>query len=233
MDRLHVETVSRDMWSLLQRLMADEALKGFVLVGGTSLSLKMGHRKSVDIDLFMDGDFDAPSILKHLEEHYGAERGRYFRNSVFSFINRVKVDIVSHQYPFQKPTETIGGIRMASSEDVGAMKLHAIVQSGSRLKDFVDMFFLLEQLPLARYIEAYENKYPNTNSEIAKLGLLYHEHIDFGEKVDLLINRRVTWDDVGNRLRQAVISPNRTFTENKRNKIEQRSKRDRGKGYGR
>ncbi|WP_206106098.1 nucleotidyl transferase AbiEii/AbiGii toxin family protein [Olivibacter sp. XZL3] len=221
------------MWSLLQQLMADEALKDFVLVGGTALSLKMGHRKSIDIDLFTDRDFDAPSILEHLEEHYGAERGRYLRNSVFSFINRVKVDIVSHQYPFQKPIETIEGIRMASNEDIGAMKLHAIVQSGSRLKDFIDMFFLLEQLPLIAFMNAYENKYPNTNAYIAQLGLTYHQNIDFDEKVDLLVNRRIAWDDVANRLRQAVISPYQKFTEDKRNKIEQGSKMDRGKGYGR
>jgi len=49
----------------------------------------------------------------------------------------VKVDFISHQYPLIKPVEVNEGIRMLSLEDIGAMKLHAIVQNGSRLKDFI------------------------------------------------------------------------------------------------
>lgn len=48
---LHKETVSIEMWKLLQILMKDEMLKDFNLVGGTALSLQIGHRLSVDIDL--------------------------------------------------------------------------------------------------------------------------------------------------------------------------------------
>jgi len=47
------------MWELMQRLMKDDVLKDFVLVGGTALSLKIGHRMSVDIDLFTQKDFNA------------------------------------------------------------------------------------------------------------------------------------------------------------------------------
>lgn len=221
------------MWSLLQQLMADEVLNGFVLVGGTALSLKIGHRKSVDIDLFTDRDFDAPFMLKHLERHYGAQRGSYLKNSVFSFINRIKVDIVSHQYPFQKPIETIEGVRLASNEDIGAMKLHAIVQSGSRLKDFVDMFFLLEEQPLNIYMSTYENKYPNTNAYIAQLGLIYHQNIKFNTDIKLLKNRNVAWDEISERLKRAVITPHQKFVTKEKAEIDQKPKRNRGKGYRR
>ncbi|MNS53577.1 hypothetical protein D3C72_863360 [compost metagenome] len=55
---LHKETVSKEMWELLQMLMKDEILKDFNLVGGTSLSLQIGHRLSIDIDLFTTNGFD-------------------------------------------------------------------------------------------------------------------------------------------------------------------------------
>jgi len=51
---------------LIKKLMSDKELESFNLVGGTTLSLKVGHRKSVDIDLFTDVDFDAHQISCHL-----------------------------------------------------------------------------------------------------------------------------------------------------------------------
>jgi len=44
---LHKETVSKEMWELLQKLMKEERLKDFTLVGGTALSLMLGHRLSM------------------------------------------------------------------------------------------------------------------------------------------------------------------------------------------
>lgn len=46
-------------------------LAGFSLVGGTALSLKYGHRKSIDLDLFCEEAFDREIILKTLEESFG------------------------------------------------------------------------------------------------------------------------------------------------------------------
>ena len=51
---LHKETIDTATLELLKRLMGDERLQDFVLVGGTSLALQMGHRISVDLDLFTE-----------------------------------------------------------------------------------------------------------------------------------------------------------------------------------
>ena len=61
---LYKETVSSEMWELLQKLMKDEMLKDFSLVGGTALNLKIGHRISIDIDLFTTKGFDEMALLK-------------------------------------------------------------------------------------------------------------------------------------------------------------------------
>lgn len=66
---LHKETVSQEMWELLQMLMKDEMLNDFNLVGGTSLSLQIGHRLSIDIDLFTIKDFDVLPMLGHPKNH--------------------------------------------------------------------------------------------------------------------------------------------------------------------
>lgn len=49
---LHVETIEPDTLELLKQLQRDPALVDTRLVGGTSLALQLGHRKSVDLDLF-------------------------------------------------------------------------------------------------------------------------------------------------------------------------------------
>lgn len=142
---LYKETVAPQTLDLIERFFKDARLDEFVLVGGTALSLQIGHRISIDIDLFSDKPFDAANIASHLQKNYSAESVKTLKNGVFCFIEDIKVDVMSHQYPWVKDLIVSEGIRMVSLEDIGAMKLHAIVQSGSRLKDFIDIYFLLEQ----------------------------------------------------------------------------------------
>jgi hypothetical protein len=60
---LHFETVEQDTIALLNKLMRLPQLKSFYLVGGTSSSLKYGHRISVDLDLFCNEKFDNKIII--------------------------------------------------------------------------------------------------------------------------------------------------------------------------
>jgi len=53
---LHEETVKPGTLDLIQKLMQDQQFNSFYLVGGTALALKLGHRESIDIDLFNIGD---------------------------------------------------------------------------------------------------------------------------------------------------------------------------------
>lgn len=62
---LHTKTIESITLGLLKRLMADKALTQFDLVGGTALSLQIGHRKSIDLDMFSHTDFEAAAILQH------------------------------------------------------------------------------------------------------------------------------------------------------------------------
>ena len=174
---LYKETVTPKMWELLQMLMKDEKLKDFNLVGGTALSLMIGHRLSVDLDLFSTQDFNVQTMLAHLSSKHPVTIRDLFDNTMLLNIGQVKVDILAHKYPWQEPIQTEEGIRLASLRDIGAMKLHAIFQNGTRIKDFVDMYFLLEHHPLRTYLDAYKNKY-NGNPALASHSLLHHENID-------------------------------------------------------
>lgn len=209
---LYKETVGTEMWELLQKLMKDEMLKDFNLVGGTSLSLQIGHRLSIDIDLFTTKDFNEQALLKHLANTYPITIRDVFNNTILLDIDKIKVDILAHQYPWQKPIVTKDGIRLASLEDIGAMKLHAIFQNGTRIKDFIDMHFLLEHHPLKIYLDAYQNKYGG-NPEMVRYALLYHDNIDKEVKVNMLKGKEIDMKKVTERLKKAVHDPIFKFGE--------------------
>ena len=70
---LHFNTVNRDLNLALEILMAAPILNQFILVGGTALSLQIGHRLSVDIDMFSDasyGSLDFKSIDEFIDTSF-------------------------------------------------------------------------------------------------------------------------------------------------------------------
>lgn len=209
---LYKETVRKEMWELLQQLMKDEKLKDFNLVGGTALSLIIGHRLSIDIDLFTTNDFNVQEMLAHLSDQYPIKIREILENTMLLDIGQIKVDIIAHKYPWQESIRTIEGVRLASLRDIGAMKVFAIFQNGTRIKDFVDMHFLLEYHPLRTYLEAYEKKY-DRNPGLAARALLHHDNIDMEEKVMLVKGKETNWDKMTQRLEKAVFNPLLQFPE--------------------
>jgi Nucleotidyl transferase AbiEii toxin, Type IV TA system len=207
---LHTETVEKGTLALIKKLMADPELQTFYLVGGTALSLKMGHRKSIDIDLFTDKEFDAKRISESIISAYHPSNIRTLKNGIFCFIENVKVDVIAHQYPLINKVEEAEGIRMLSLQDIGAMKLNAIHGNGTRLKDFIDVYVLLEHLPLQDLLLACEYKYVDISKGMAKNALLYHNDIEFSEKLDF-IGPELKWEVVVERLKRAVVQPKIVF----------------------
>lgn len=109
---LRTETVEAGTLALIKRLMADDRFNEFNLVGDTALALKVGHRLSIDIDLFSTKAFDPSELVEHLIATYNATQLRSFTNQVFCFINDIKIDLISHQYPLVGDVEISEGIRM-------------------------------------------------------------------------------------------------------------------------
>lgn len=96
---LFKETIEESTLELLSKLMGDELLSNFVLVGGTALALQIGHRISVDLDLFTSQPFDAEELTDYLRTNYGFELDFISTNTVKGEINGVQVDCIAHQYP--------------------------------------------------------------------------------------------------------------------------------------
>jgi hypothetical protein len=225
---LHKETVEAGTLDLIKLLIADSRLADFFMVGGTALSLQIGHRISIDIDLFTQKDFDSEGLKKYMEDTYDIINAKAIKNGLFGFINDIKVDLIAHQYPLVQPLQEIEGVRMVSLQDIGAMKLQAIVQNGTRYKDFIDMYFLLEHQPLQVLAEAYEKKYsPDANTSVAKNGLIYFDDIDYTVPIKL-INDSVSKETIQTRLKDSVINPSKLYQAQSRQEKQNRSLRRRG-----
>jgi len=196
---------------ILIRLLANRELDNFVLVGGTALSLRIGNRKSIDIDLFTTGDFPADTLPDFLtRKGFAFKQQSGFKGGLLGHIGNVKVDFIRHAYPWVIPPETIEGIRIASLEDIAAMKLNAISGNGTRLKDFVDIAYLSGYMSLSSMLDCYEQKYPDVNGMMALKSLCYFEDIDFAPTI-VYMNTPISWDIIKKRILDMVGEPEKKF----------------------
>ena len=136
------EAVSPVLVEILGTLMEMPEFERFALGGGTSLALRFGHRRSMDIDLFTAGPFDSERLFETVRSGWPevALLNRT-RGSLSLEIHTVKVDLLHHACPQLDESENQDGIRLLSIADVAAMKVNAITNRGSK-KDFTDLLVL-------------------------------------------------------------------------------------------
>ena len=182
--------------------MAIPELDQFGLVGGTNLSLRFGHRRSIDLDLFTNEPFDTEKTYNALESRFAnIVQASQSETMLFLYINEIKIDIVLLPYPYLKPLEEIEDIRFASTEDVSAMKLSAIARRGVK-KDFWDIAELLSVFSLAEMIEFYKLKYSSRDIFHLLRSLVYFN--DAEAQIDPEPVKKVTWAQVKQKVRSAV-----------------------------
>jgi hypothetical protein len=169
-------------FELIQQLQVLPALKEFYLVGGTALALQLGHRNSIDIVLFTLNNFSDTDILDLLIKHYTVKEVFRRPGTIISLIDNIKTDFIRHNYPLLKPPATEEGITFLSKEDIAGMKFHAIIQSGKRLKDFIDVYFLLEHFSMKQMVDFFSEKYTYSNPMIAMKAVNFFDDID--ENID-------------------------------------------------
>lgn len=185
---LHYETVTQVLMNTLLKLMEEPLFDSFVLVGGTNLSLRLGHRISDDIDLFTDAEYG--SIHFDELERFMQKAFPYYDKPDKSGItglgssyyvglneeNCVKFDLMYADAPFFEVCEIHDRIRMATQKQIAAMKMEA-VNTGGRKKDWWDIHELLKFYSLdemLRFHERWEEWTHDRDSLLDKL-ILFDE----------------------------------------------------------
>lgn len=95
--------------------------------------------------------------------------------------------------------------------DVAAMKLSAIADNVSRVKDFIDIAYLSTRLSLSAMLDAYEVKFKNTNAMRALKALTFFQDINFNEPI-LMLNGVYDWFKIETRLYEMISEEKKVFT---------------------
>ena len=175
---LQTGTVKTTTLGLLKALQAEPVFASARLVGGTALSLQIGHRESDDLDLFSVEPMDMMAVQSLLINKYEFVPSVIEENTLIGFLNGVKIDVVYH--PFQWLEEAIveDGMRLASIADIAAMKMHAIINSGKCPKDYVDIAFLSMHFSYNEIKELLLRRYPAYDPIMADKAIIYFGDID-------------------------------------------------------
>lgn len=178
MAKLHYITVEPLLKATLSELMVNPIFDPFVLVGGTSLSLRLGHRMSVDIDLFTNAPYGSLDFSV-FEDFFKTNYPYYycpdssdivaFGRSYYIGKNEkeyVKVDLFYHEEIID-PCDIIDNNRIASLDDVVAMKVE-VVANGGRKKDFWDLHELLSSYTITQMLDLHtlRHEYTHDRNEI-------------------------------------------------------------------
>jgi hypothetical protein len=200
----HYQTVAPNLLSVLKRLMKLPQIEDFRLVGGTGLSLQIGHRHSVDLDLFTSSDFDKDKMLRLLQEEFSAFVLNWRnKNGFTSLIDEVKVDFFNWGIPFIKPAVEEDGIIVADKLEIGAMKLETITTRKDK-KDFIDIYFLLNEYSLKELLIAFREKYSFINPKMILESLTAVDYAD--ESTEPKMMNPIAWQEVKNYIVDCVTN---------------------------
>lgn len=195
---LSTQTILPDTLELLIKLQKIPELHNFRLVGGTSLALQLGHRFSIDLDLFSYCDA-IPTDIQTILFHHGlrvenislSERIKIFK------VNEIKVDFVNYGYPWLSEAICEDSITIASIDDIAPMKLSAITNRGTK-KDFVDLYFLLDRFAFPDILGLYHKKYPDASDFLLYKSLVYFDDAEHDPMPRMF--QPVSWDQVKKRI---------------------------------
>lgn len=175
----------------LERIVGVVKDNDFYLAGGTGLSLQLGHRESIDLDFFTRKSFNPKMIARQLQDFSLDQEGE---GTLHGVVNSTKITFLYYEYPLIEKFSNYIDIPVASTIDIATMKLNAILRRNTK-KDFIDLYFILKNIPLEILIDAFNKKYnlPNLDYSILK-SLTYFWDADTEPMPVMLID--VQWEKV-------------------------------------
>lgn len=133
-------------------------LSDFYLAGGTGLALQLGHRMSVDLDLFTERHFEPRTVRDALRHSGGFRVDQIAAGTLHAEVGGVQLTFLRYEYPLLFEATRFKELMVASARDIACMKLEALSSRGSR-RDFVDLYFVLQRFPLRELLDWFERKY--------------------------------------------------------------------------
>lgn len=181
---------------ILRALVASNATEGFYLAGGTGLQLHLNQRFSFDLDFFTEEPFNPEKILPKLKPLPQFQTQQVQADTILATANSIKISFFHYPYPLIRKSASLEGIAIASLEDIAAMKLWAIASRGTK-RDFFDLYFIAQKIPLGKILSLCEEKYENLAPNRPHLlrSLTYFADAE-GDPDPTVLDKEITWEKV-------------------------------------
>ena len=171
---------------------------GFYLAGGTALALQIGHRESIDFDFFCEKEIDTHRLWDSAEASFGVGQARVVLQDegalIFVTHSGVNVSFYRYRHPHVVPLLVSDSFDMAHMRDIAVMKLDAMTRRTVQ-KDYVDMYFILQEMPLSDVIDDAQKKLPSIDPQVLLRSLAYFSKAE-PETIIYRPNMHVEWRDI-------------------------------------
>jgi len=163
--------------------------RSFYLVGGTAIAIHLGHRRSIDFDLFTFSDLRKSRIKRALLE-IPFKQVPIFEDydQLHLFINEVKITFFSYPYKIEHPIKIDSILSIPSLLSLAAMKAFALGRR-SKWKDYVDLYFIIRDFYSIEEISVEASKIftQQFSEKLFREQLAFHKDIDYTEPVEYLV----------------------------------------------
>lgn len=200
---MHTEVLGKKTAKGLEVLTAAGILEPFYLAGGTALALHLGHRLSHDLDFFTPKPFNPKEIAKKISALGNFSNAVMETGTLHGTFDGVKLSFL--HYPYRLIAKTVRwSCAIAGVKDIACMKVDAVSNRGVR-KDFVDLYFILERLPLTEIMMSFEKKYEEIDYNMLHIlkSLTYFDSAETDPDPEY-IGKSIPWQSVKNRLQMEV-----------------------------
>lgn len=204
---MHKEVLTKEQKELLPLIKLFS--KEYYLAGGTAIALTIGHRRSIDYDLFTHGDVKRNSIKYIIEKNnYVADEIIYEDiDQIHLLINSVKITFFNFPHNLSNFTDFNGIIKIPQLIDLSAMKAYAI---GGRAnwKDYVDLYFLMKEYFSVKEIakRAKELFGGFFNEKLFREQLCYFQDMNYSEPIEF-VGKEISEDKIKEFLIDAATAP--------------------------
>lgn len=193
---MHKEILTENQTELLPFIISFK--REFYLVGGTAIALHLGHRRSVDFDLFKLNSFDHKKIkervynLKFKKALLHEEADQIHFN-----INNTKVTFFNYTFDIAHPCKFENIISLPELLDLSAMKAYALGRR-AKWKDYVDLFFIIKLHYTIKQISKKASEYFGDlfSEKLFRQQLIFFDDIDYSEEVEFMQGFEVSPEEV-------------------------------------
>ena len=192
---MHKEILSEEQLKILPLI--KNFSSDFGLVGGTAIALQIGHRSSIDFDLFTRSTLNHDRIRKEIRDFYEIKSILVEEpNELTLVVEGVKITFLNYPFEINYSVGFEDVIKMSDVLTLSAMKAFALGKR-AKWKDYVDLFFILKIYGISEIVNKAKSMFGSEfNERLFREQLSYFDDIDYTEKIDYVVENYVSDDEI-------------------------------------